>query len=362
MNYSSEILFSSISKELNTPKFFMERFNKIPSIFICESIPIEASEGFFKNYDSKLIWDYDNASKNNHYKYKIIELIDLDILVSFYYSVEKNTSFSSLEVYYDSKSKEIDKITSTLLDLKRKVITNNNRINLIISNDNLLDSTRFNLPPQSVDIELHYGKKFLPIYDKIVDKLKKPNEKGLVLFHGEPGTGKTTLVKYLSTQLDKDIFFIPQTLVHSLASPALLPFFFNNKNSILVIEDAEKVLGARENAGSANYVSTILNLTDGILGDCLNLQIIATINTKKEKLDEALLRKGRLIAEYEFKRLDVQESNNLLNHLSKKYVTDTPMTLAEIFNLEDKLIRKEREESVGFSNIKYTVTTSNKEV
>ena len=67
-----------------------------------------------------------------------------------------------------------------------------------------------------------------------------------------------------------------------------------HKNSVLVIEDAERVISDRQGHGSSAGVSNILNLTDGILGDCLNIQIIATFNMARERIDSALLRKGRL--------------------------------------------------------------------
>jgi hypothetical protein len=47
----------------------------------------------------------------------------------------------------------------------------------------------------------------------------------------------------------------------------------------------------------------------------LNLQIICTFNTDLTNVDEALLRKGRLIAKYEFKALAEQKSQALSNDL-----------------------------------------------
>ena len=58
-------------------------------------------------------------------------------------------------------------------------------------------------------------------------------------------------------------------------------------------EDAEKVIGDRQNSGSSVGVSNLLNLSDGILGDILNIHVIATFNMDKERIDSALLRKGR---------------------------------------------------------------------
>jgi len=83
-------------------------------------------------------------------------------------------------------------------------------------------------------------------------------------------------------------------------------------------------------------VSNILNMTDGVLGDCLNIQIIATLNTTREKLDTALLRKGRLIAEHEFKALTEDEASKVFKSIGIDKKVDKPLTLTEIYNHEEE--------------------------
>jgi ATP-dependent 26S proteasome regulatory subunit len=82
-------------------------------------------------------------------------------------------------------------------------------------------------------------------------------------------------------------------------------------------------------------VSTILQLTDGLFSDYLNIKIICTFNTNIERVDKALLRKGRMIANYEFKPLSKEKTNKILK--ARGYtVTDKEMVLADIFNLNKK--------------------------
>jgi ATP-dependent 26S proteasome regulatory subunit len=106
-----------------------------------------------------------------------------------------------------------------------------------------------------------------------------------------------------------------------------------NNNSILIIEDAETVLRKRE-VGHAGTISSILNITDGLLSDCLNISIIATFNTDLKTLDDALLRHGRLVKSYTFEKLNAEKSTNLLHKLGKidkELEVIKPMTLAEIY-------------------------------
>lgn len=44
--------------------------------------------------------------------------------------------------------------------------------------------------PLITDLALHYGKRFVPLHDKIIKNLNKKEGKGIVLLHGLPGSGK----------------------------------------------------------------------------------------------------------------------------------------------------------------------------
>jgi ATP-dependent 26S proteasome regulatory subunit len=137
-------------------------------------------------------------------------------------------------------------------------------------------------------------------------------------------------------------------MAEMLSEPSIIPFLMEHKNAILVIEDAERVISDREGNGSPAGVSNILNLTDGILGDCLSIQIVATFNMKREKIDQALLRKGRLIAEHKFSKLSVEESNSLLKHLKKDHEVTEGMTLADIYNVDVELFKTTNKSKIGF--------------
>lgn len=207
-------------------------------------------------------------------------------------------------------------------------------ISILTEMHGVIQSTAFDIKLDECDIELNYGIQMKEKYDKILCKLKS-TDKGLILFHGDPGTGKTSLIKRITKEINKEIIFISSGMADVLTSPKLVAFLMSKINSILIIEDAEKIIKTREGGNSSDGVSNILNLTDGILGDCLKLQIIATYNTNREFIDKALLRKGRLIAEHEFKPLSVKESNNLLKHLGSSFETTKPMTLAEMYNIDE---------------------------
>ncbi|WP_460635163.1 AAA family ATPase [Larkinella harenae] len=214
-------------------------------------------------------------------------------------------------------------------------------------NELVVEETQLKLLP--LELEKHYNDDLVPVYEKLTTRLNTTGEKGLIILHGKPGTGKTNLIRHLTTQLSKQILVLPPQLVEVMTQPGFIPFLLEQRNSILVIEEAEQVLTDRETDVRNAAVSNLLNLTDGLLADCLAIQIICTFNTDINRLDPALLRKGRLIARYEFLELAVEKANRLLAERGLEYRTTQPMTLADIYHQEEEVhFTKKKNRPIGF--------------
>jgi hypothetical protein len=197
-----------------------------------------------------------------------------------------------------------------------------------------------------VDIEDHYNEDFYPFSERIIEKLQKPKSHGLVLLHGRPGTGKTTYIRYLAGQISKRMIYFPPYMASHISSPELINFLMDQEESILVLEDADNVISRR--MGSENSaISNLLNLSDGLLGQCLHIPVICTFNIQQTELDTALLRKGRLLGMYEFKPLQAHVANRLAQKLALDPTFSGPATLAEIYNREEEAYQPQKNE-IGF--------------
>jgi len=298
------------------------------------------------NYGASEVWERKNGG--------VTTLINISNVIRKWNGKVKKSFKDSIgvdvQLYSNDESKLYTELVEKIIGLGKRRKHESNNIALVIQTPRGYDTTSFELPDQKLDIELGYGKGFKPIHEKIISTLNKKNGKGLVLLHGTPGTGKTHYLKYLASKIkDKKVLFIPPYLADFITSPEMTPFLIQNSNSVLFIEDAERVITDRNNGG-ANGVSNILNITDGILSDILKIQIVATFNMDKAKIDSALLRKGRLIAEHKFDALPIDDANNLLKHLGKRHVTNKPMTLTEIYNIEEAEYKSEDKYSpIGFN-------------
>jgi hypothetical protein len=177
---------------------------------------------------------------------------------------------------------------------------------------------------------------------------------GISIFRGEPGTGKSSYCKYLISKYQKDVDFVIVSQDIILQNPeAFRTFLISNssidnfsqgkvKKQIFIIEDCEKLLIDRDSlTGNSTSIilSDILNYSDGIVGDLVQSKFIFTFNTNLSKIDKALLRKGRMKLNYEFKRLQGEDLKKLSEKKGLNISEDkikSGMTLAEIYNLEEE--------------------------
>jgi len=202
-----------------------------------------------------------------------------------------------------------------------------------------------------LDIDENYNDDFKPVHEKITkwmgDFTSRNNK--LILLHGVPGSGKTNYIKHLlnNSGTVKKIY-IPPFFVQSMADPGFFPVIKREKDSILIIEDAEKVLINREESNDNSVISILLNLCDGIMADVLNFKIVATFNTDEDKIDAALKRKGRMFLKYKFDELSEEKTSNLFYKLYGEKAPKTRMTLAEIYNDENEYGPKKEVKSIGF--------------
>ena len=223
-------------------------------------------------------------------------------------------------------------------------------INIITQVGNSLDLKTIAIKPTDLDINLYYNDDFEAVDATIKERLSKENDKGIVLLHGLPGTGKTTYLRHLIGSMKKKVMFVSPGVAGNLMNPEFMDLLIDNPNAVLVIEDAENIIMDRR-FSSQSSVSNLLNISDGLLSDCLNVQIICTFNSELSLVDGALLRKGRLIAKYEFGKLHVSKARALSQHLGLQQEINKPMTLAEITNPDDNHYEPKKTSVIGFKRM-----------
>lgn len=249
---------------------------------------------------------------------------------------------------------------------------NNAKIHMLVKEDYDMYFQDFDVSkftPVLEHADIFYGHGFDDYNKRLLYKLEE-ERKGVVLFHGSPGTGKTHYIRHLLkelTVLQKRVIYIPPTLVEAMTDPGLVSFLTTNiieeeRDTILLIEDAEPLLESREDQGGIRTtgISNLLNSTDGLLNDVLGLVVICTFNTELKNIDKALLRPGRLLARKEFKKIKKENLAKAAEILGINLVEDDipsdSYSIAELINLkkEKAVLLHDHEEKktnrIGFGN------------
>lgn len=238
-------------------------------------------------------------------------------------------------------------MSEKLKKFKRRERKKEFELNLISFEGNSFSLKEIEVKKTKLDLKLYYEDEFVQIDNIIQNRLNKKNDKGIVLLHGLHGTGKTTYLRYLIGKVKKRVMFVPPSVAANITNPEFMNLLLDYPNSVLIIEDAENIIMDRQITGSS-AVSNLLNISDGLLGDCLNTQIICTFNMPISKIDTALMRKGRLIAKYYFGKLSVAKAQQLSDKMKLDINVTEPMTVAELFNNDEKTFEDKKVNVIGF--------------
>jgi SpoVK/Ycf46/Vps4 family AAA+-type ATPase len=236
-----------------------------------------------------------------------------------------------------------EQLTGTRKRARRKQY----EINIITSGSYGLELSDMEIKRTKIDLDLYYEDEFKETDKTICKKLNEKNGKGIVLLHGLPGTGKTTYLRYLVGRIRKRVLFLPPDIAGRMSHPELVKLLIDNPESVLIIEDAESILMQRR-LGGDSAVSSLLNISDGLMSDFMRAQLICTFNSGLENIDPALMRKGRLIARYEFGKLSVEKATRLSRHLGFSNCITEPMTVAEITNQQERSYEQPGRTMIGF--------------
>lgn len=198
----------------------------------------------------------------------------------------------------------------------------------------------------------------------------------LVLWQGQPGTGKTFALRSLMDSwrdwadfhfiVDPDAFFgehtdyMMQVLLHAENDHAQ-PWMHRGAPSprshkeeddrwkILVLEDSGELLAqdARERVGQG--LSRLLNVVDGIIGQGLRVIILVTTNEELKSLHPAIQRPGRCASRIPFGEFTVDEAREwLASHNSDPELATKQTNISWLYAAMHGLTTEE-ELAIGFN-------------
>ena len=207
----------------------------------------------------------------------------------------------------------------------------------IFQNDNseMLNETFYQ---DSLEVDFNpVATPFIEDVDTYIENFLNSNAPVLIL-QGEPGTGKTTFVKYLLKMMQskvqetredfKAIYSFDENIFY------LSDFYkriIYDEYDVLVLEDINQVLHKNQDDSSLNPINKFLSVTDGLISKYKKI-IITTNIESKHHINQALLRPGRCYDVIPFRKLEGIEIDDLCDSVAKDLNLQTEsINLSEFF-------------------------------
>lgn len=184
--------------------------------------------------------------------------------------------------------------------------------------------------------------------------LNAPERGRLILWRGDPGTGKSHALSALAGA------WAPWCSVHFIMDPEQLlgvggtymldVLSWDGDDGthwrLLILEDAGELIAADARAVAGQALSRLLNVADGLLGQGTRTLLLITTNEPLKRLHPATRRPGRCLADIELTALPPAEANAWLATRGSEDRVAAPATLAELYGLaHGNLVQTEPSES-----------------
>lgn len=214
--------------------------------------------------------------------------------------------------------------------------------------------------PSWADVRRNYSERVTLELDGIFAPTYRPSRGGqLFLLHGEPGSGKTYLIRALGSEwrawckleyvVDPEQFFGDSSYMMQILldhdegaiagpddddddEPSSLTGA-GRRWRLLLLEDAGELLAADAKQRTGQGLSRLLNVSEGLIGQGLRIMLLITTNEALGALHPAVQRPGRAALQLEFDRLSPDEANAWLDVHGCTNRVAKATTVAELYDM-----------------------------
>lgn len=206
------------------------------------------------------------------------------------------------------------------------------------------------------DIQANYSAATRSRLDKLVALSEPPPGGRMLLWYGDPGTGKTRALQAMAWEWRSWANFSyitdPEKLFGDSDYMMDVVLFKNplkeEKWRVLVLEDTGELLTPDAKMQVGQGLSRLLNLTDGMIGRLTKIMLLVTTNEEVGALHPAVARPGRCAARIEFVPFSLSEAHAWLARRGHEPNETAPKHLADLYAAIESRAHDEWRKVVGF--------------
>lgn len=192
----------------------------------------------------------------------------------------------------------------------------------------------------------------------LIETIKKEDEYNgrLILWYGEPGTGKTWAIRSLIRELKNK--YVPIIITDSDVFCETTSYYYDviqefAKPCLFIMEDSAESILTETRTFHGNRISKLLNLTDGLMAQGRNDLFLISFNEDIKEIDPAFVRHGRCLNVTEFLPFDRGQAEDWLKEkgINFENISKNKLTLADLYGILSLGVLNEyqkKEKKVGF--------------
>lgn len=192
----------------------------------------------------------------------------------------------------------------------------------------------------------------------LIETIKKEDEYNgrLILWYGEPGTGKTWAIRSLIRELKNK--YVPIIITDSDVFCETTSYYYDviqefTKPCLFIMEDSAESILTETRTFHGNRISKLLNLTDGLMAQGRNDLFLISFNEDIKEIDPAFVRHGRCLNITEFLPFDIGQAEDWLKEkgINFENISKKKLTLADLYGILSLGVLNEyqkKEKKVGF--------------
>jgi predicted AAA+ superfamily ATPase len=285
------------------------------------------------NKTSEIIPDGDRFIFNNKYCVKLSD----DLYLSFLEldsAEEDERVITNFTVFYNHTKVNSEELTKLIHKFDSAILapeSGSQEKNFYLRiGANGYELSPFKTQTDKENIEYYYNDDVITQANKLIKQINKL-PRGLTVLWGERGTGKTNFASYITTQVEKQVIYVPSVMIDAtINSPEFLTFLERNNNSIILLDDCD-MFTEHQHYRLSMSINNIKQLVDGILSDHLNVHIILITNTEdSDDITNEYMDCNSIVADIQFEELDVEKANELSKFLGKNKTYKNPARVVDV--------------------------------